>query len=141
MPPPQEGREARFGLNDSEQESFAASEMEMRWIDDPAAPGPARVWMRMRHPLVAGEPLSALARLAGTADFGNGVSASLPFDEFVFINADLTIQLHRHPRGEWIGLDARTLLHEGGTGLAEGVLYDLDGPVGRSFQGLVVTPR
>ncbi len=141
MPGPEEGAPVRFALNDSAQTSFASSEMEMRWLDDPALPGPARVWMRMRHPLLAGRPLSPLARLAATADFGNGVSASLPFDEYIFINADLTIHLHRPPRGEWICLEARTLMHEHGTGLAEGVLHDLEGPVGRSFQGLVVMRR
>jgi hypothetical protein len=97
--------------------------------------------MRLRYPLLAGEELTPLARLAATADFGNGISAALPFDRYLFINADLTIHLQRPPRGEWIGLDARTLLHVGGTGLAESVLYDVDGPVGRAFQTLVVEPR
>lgn len=141
MPPPETGEPVTFALDDADGVSFAASAMEMRWLDGPRRPGPSRVWMRLRHPLVDGEQTSSLARLAATADFGNGVSASLPFDRYVFINADLSIHLHRAPRGEWIGLDARTLLHEGGTALAESVLHDLDGPVGRSFQVLVVTPR
>jgi acyl-coenzyme A thioesterase PaaI-like protein len=141
LPPPETGKPVRFSLNDSEDSSFAASAMEMRWLDDPRALGPARVWMRLRHPLLAGEQLTALARLAATADFGNGVGAALPFERFVFINADLTIHLQRQPRGEWIGVDARTLLHSGGTGLAESVLHDVDGPVGRAFQTLVVEPR
>ncbi len=81
--------------------------------------------MRLRHPLLPGEQLTPLARLAATADFGNGVGAALPFERFLFINADLTIHLQRQPRGEWIGLDARTLLHSGGTGLAESVLHDV----------------
>lgn len=141
LPPPESGKPVRFSLDGSEESSFAASAMEMRWLDDPRALGPGRVWMRLRHPLVAGEELTPLARLAATADFGNGVSAALPFDRFVFINADLTIHLQRQPRGEWIGVDARTLLHSGGTGLAESVLHDVDGPVGRAFQTLVVEPR
>ncbi len=141
MPGPDEGSPVTFALGDDPRTSFASSEMEMRWLGEPSRPGPGRVWMRMRHPLLEGVPLSPLTRLAATSDFGNGVSASLPFAEYVFINADLTVHLHRPPRGEWIGLDARTLLHEGGCGLAEGVLHDLDGPVGRSFQGLVVTRR
>jgi hypothetical protein len=141
LPPPEEGRPVRFSLDDSERRSFAGSAMEMRWIDDPNALGPARVWMRLRHPLLPGEPPSALARLAATADFGNGVGAELPFEGFVFINADLTIHLHRPPSGEWIGLDARTLLCPDGSGLAESVLHDLDGPVGRAFQTLVVQAR
>jgi hypothetical protein len=131
----------RFALDGADGPGFAASAMEMRWLDDPRAPGPARVWMRLRHPLLAGVPLTPLARLAATADFGNGVSAVLPFDRFLFINADLSLHLQRQPRDEWIGLDARTLLHGGGTGLAESVLHDVHGPVGRAFQTLVVQAR
>jgi Acyl-CoA thioesterase C-terminal domain len=59
----------------------------------------------------------------------------------VFINADLTVHLQRLPQGEWIGLDARTRLHEGGAALAEGVLHDERGPLGRAFQTLVVQQR
>jgi len=141
MPGPEEGKPVRFALDDPTRASFAASAMEMRWLDDPWAPGPGRVWMRLRHPLLAGEALSPLARLAAAADFGNGVSAELSFEHFLFINADLSIHLQREPRGEWIGLDARTLLQSGGIGLAESVLHDLDGPIGRAFQTLVVQPR
>jgi hypothetical protein len=97
--------------------------------------------MRLRHPLLPGEPISPTARAAATADFGNGVSAVLPFDRFLFINADLSLHLQRPPRGEWIGLQARTLLLPGGTGLAESVLHDGEGPFGRAFQTLVVQPR
>ncbi|MGO9319967.1 MAG: thioesterase family protein [Solirubrobacteraceae bacterium] len=141
LPAPEQGRPVRFALDDADGDSFAASAMEMRWLTDPRAPGPGRVWMRLRHPLLDGQELTPLARLAATADFGNGVSAELPFERFLFINADLTIHLQRPPRGEWIGLDARTLLYGGGTGLAESVLHDAHGPVGRAFQTLVVQPR
>ena len=142
LPGLDEAEPVRFSLDRNEDEaSFAGSAMEMRFLDDPWRPGPGRVWMRLRHALVDDRNASPLARLAATADFGNGISASLPFDRFLFINADLHVHLHRQPRGEWIGLDARTLLHHGGTGLAESVLHDLDGPVGRAFQTLVVQPR
>jgi hypothetical protein len=113
----------------------------MHWLNEPWAPGPGRVWQRLRLPLVDDEPASPLARIAASADFGNGISASLPFGGWLFINADLQLHLHREPRGEWIGVDARTLLHAGGAGLAETVLHDLDGPVGRGFQSLVVGAR
>jgi hypothetical protein len=141
MPPPEQGRPVRFALDDADVDSFAASAMEMRWLSDPQAPGRGRVWMRLRYPLTAAQQLSALSRLAATADFGNGVSAVLPFERYLFINADLTLHLQRLPRGEWIGLDARTLLRSGGSGLAESVLHDVHGPVGRAFQTLVVEPR
>jgi hypothetical protein len=141
LPGPEHGTPVRFALGDPDRVSFAASSMEMRWLSDPQALGPGQVWMRLRHPLLAGEELTALTRLAATADFGNGVGAALPFDRFLFINADLSIHLHRAPLGEWVGLDARTLLHDGGTGLAESVLHDVHGPVGRAFQTLVVQAR
>ncbi len=138
--PPERATPELFSLDGSSDASFAASAMEMRWLGE-RTPGRGRVWMRLRHPLLPDRELTPLARLAATADFGNGISAALPFDRFLFINADLTIHLQRPPQGEWIALDARTLLHERGTGLAESVLRDLHGPVGRAFQTLVVEPR
>ncbi|MGO8904097.1 MAG: thioesterase family protein [Solirubrobacteraceae bacterium] len=141
MAPPQEAEPLDFALDDSKRAGFGFTAMEMRTFDDARELGPGRVWMRLRHPLLPGEPATALMRLAATADFGNGVSAVLPFDRFLFINADLTIHLHRPALGEWIGLDARTVLHGGGTGLSESVLHDLQGPVGRAFQTLLVQPR
>lgn len=141
LPPPSQAEPSSFTLNGAEEASFGASAMEMRWFGNPWTLGPGRVWMRMRVPLVADRPASPLARLAAVADFGNGVSAALPFDSYLFINADLTIHLAREPRGEWIGLDSHTQLYADGAGLAESVLHDEHGPVGRAFQTLVVQPR
>jgi acyl-Coa thioesterase superfamily protein/acyl-CoA thioesterase superfamily protein len=141
MPGPEQAEPLRFALDESREASFAATAMEMRSFGTSSGLPPGRVWMRLRHPLLPGEPLTPLARLAATADFGNGVSAALPFDQYLFINADLTVHLERLPRGEWIGLDARTLLHESSAGTAEGLLHDVHGPVGRAFQTLVVQPR
>lgn len=141
MPGPELGVPVRFALDHSDGPSFATSAMEMRFLGGPPALGPARVWMRLSHPLLASEEPTPLQRLAATADFGNGVSATLPFEQFVFINADLSIRVQREPRGEWIGLDARTLLVPGGTALAESVLHDEEGPVGRAAQTLVVAQR
>jgi hypothetical protein len=141
MPPPQSGEQKSFSLDDSSEAGFAGTAMEMRWLNDPWRLGPGRVWMRLRHPLLPHRQPSPLARLAATADFCNGVSAALPFDRFLFINADLSIHLQRPPQGEWIGLDARTRLHDGGPALAEGVLHDELGPVGHAFQTLVVQAR
>jgi hypothetical protein len=141
MAGPEECQPVDFTLDDGDTPGFAATAMEMRSLADPRRLGPARVWMRMRLPLTPGQPASPLALAAATADVGNGVSAVLPFAEFIFINADLGLHLHRAPRGEWIGLDARTLLLPGGAGLSESVVHDVDGPVGRAFQTLVVQPR
>ncbi|MEV6839608.1 thioesterase family protein [Streptomyces sp. NPDC051133] len=104
-------------------------------------PGPATAWMRMRVPLVAGEGIAPLSRVLTAADSGNGVSAELDFRRYVFINADLTVSLHRHPEGEWVCLDARTMVDGAGIGLAASALHDEKGPLGNSTQSLYVAAR
>jgi len=103
--------------------------------------GPSTAWFRLRVPLVAGEEPSGLQRLAAAADFPNGIATEVPWSEYVFINADLTIYIERQPVGEWICLDARMRVVDGGAGFSEAVLYDREGRVGRSLQSLYVAPR
>lgn len=103
--------------------------------------GPCAAWFRMRHPLLAGEEPSALQRVAVAADSGNGISAVLDFGRYVFVNSDLTINLLRRPQGEWICIDARTLVGPRGGGIAEAKIFDADGLVGRSTQSLTIRPR
>ena len=101
--------------------------------------GPATVWMRMRVPLVAGEEPSPLQRVLVAADSGNGVSAALDYDRFLFINTDLSVHLLRMPAGEWVCIDART--HVDGVGLTDTALWDERGRIGRAAQTLLVRPR
>ena len=103
--------------------------------------GPCTDWIRVLVPLAPGLPLSAFARVAAAADFGNGISSALPFDRFRFLNADLTIHLHRLPKGEWVRLDAVTWPEPEGVGLAESALHDEDGPLGRALQSLLLERR
>jgi hypothetical protein len=103
--------------------------------------GPCTAWFRLNHPLVAGEVPSPYQRVAVAADSGNGISAALDFENYTFVNCDLTIHLLRRPRGEWICLDARTALGGNGSGLAESALYDEAGLIGRSTQSLAVRAR
>ena len=103
--------------------------------------GPATAWFRLVSPIVDGEAPSPLQRLAAAGDFGNGISATLSWDDYLFINPDLTLYVEREPAGEWIGLDSVTRISAGGVGLAESVLYDERGRVGRATQALLVAPR
>ena len=105
------------------------------------APGPAAVWARPRIPLVDGEEPSGLQRLFTVADSGNGVSNFLDPREWWFINTELTVHLRRPPEGEWIGLDAVTLVGPRGTGTATSILHDGRGPVATGAQALLVRPR
>nr|WP_276718396.1 thioesterase family protein [Kyrpidia tusciae] len=125
-----------------EQRSFYCTAMEARLVTGSVTePGPAAVWFRLRHPLTNGEPLTPMGRAAASADFGNGISWVLPFDQYVYTNADLTVSLFRMPMGEWIGVDARTRIDLPGIGVTSTKLYDRQGLVGFAHQTLVVRRR
>jgi hypothetical protein len=104
-------------------------------------PGPATVWMRMRVPLVEGEEPSPLVRVLVVADSGNGVSATLDWRRYLFINTDLSVHLMRMPAGEWVCLDAVTYPESHGIGLADTSLWDERGRIGRAAQTLLVRER
>jgi Thioesterase-like superfamily len=139
-PPPEQAAEANFFPTGQEHGYHSA--MEVRFVSgDWVEPGPATVWLRMRRPLIAGEEPTPLQRTLVVADVGNGVSASLDFRRFLFINVDLTAQLERMPVGEWIGIDAVTLPQPSGVGSSDSVLYDQTGRIGRALQTLLVSER
>jgi hypothetical protein len=102
-------------------------------------------WIRLHVPVFPGEPVSRLERVAAVADFGNGISNVLPFDDYLFLNADLSIHLFRLPIDEWVCLDAVTRIGlepgNGSVGLAESVLFDRRGRFGRSLQSILVAER
>jgi acyl-coenzyme A thioesterase PaaI-like protein len=121
---------------------FARDGMEVRFARGAFADvGPAFAWFRLQAPLVAGEEPSPLQRLAAAGDFGNGIATAVSWATHVFINPDLTLYVERLPEGEWIGLDAATLISAGGAGLATATIFDRRGAVGRSAQSLLVRPR
>lgn len=103
--------------------------------------GPATVWIRLLHPVLPDVDPTPLQRALAAADFGNGVSSTLEFERFLFINPDVTVYLHRPPVGEWVCLDAVTRPQESGIGLAQSALFDRDGEVGRSLQSLLIDRR
>ncbi len=103
--------------------------------------GPAVAWMRMRQPLIDGEDPSPLQRVLVAADSGNGVSAALDWNRYLFINVELTVHLHRTLVGEWVCMDAITIPEANGVGVADTALYDQRGPIGRAVQALLVDER
>ena len=72
---------------------------------------------------------------------GDGISASLDFRRYLFINVDLTVHLERMPKGEWVGVDAMTLPRHSGVGTAESTLFDGKGRIGRALQTLLISER
>jgi hypothetical protein len=106
-----------------------------------AEPGPRAAWLRQRVPLVAGEEPTPLQRLMVAADCANGVGAPLDLREWLFVNTELTVHVHRAPVGEWMGVHATTVVGPTGAGTVAALLHDADGHCGRSGQALIVRPR
>jgi hypothetical protein len=116
--------------------------VEWRWLNGGfEVPGDGQVWGRPRIPLVEGEQPSALQRLVTVSDSANGVGARLDVERWLFLNTELTVHVHRAPAGEWIGVDAHTVIGPSGLGTVSANLYDLDGHTGRVTQQLTVRPR
>jgi len=127
-PPPHD-----FGYGHAVEMRFAAG----GWFE----PGPATAWTRLKVGVVPGEEPSPLQRVLAVADSGNGISAVMSWDDWLFINPELTVHLVRPPAGEWVVLDAATSIAPGGAGLARSTLSDASGPVAYGAQSLLVTPR
>ncbi len=103
--------------------------------------GPAAAWMRMRHPLVDGEDIAPLSRVLVIADSANGISASLDFTRWIYVNTDLTVHLQRMPHGEWVCLEAETFAQTSGVGATASTLYDEEGAIGTGAQSLFIDRR
>ncbi|MBA3865102.1 MAG: thioesterase family protein [Solirubrobacterales bacterium] len=142
LPPPGPAQGSVAAFFPTEQEHGYHSAMEVRFTEGGFIElGPATAWLRMRQPLVAGEEPSPLQRVLVAADVGNGIASPLDYRRFVFINVELTVHLERMPAGEWICVDAELLPRPTGVGIAESVLSDEQGRIGRAAQTLVVSAR
>jgi hypothetical protein len=139
---PEDGKLAVVPLARADTRYFGTHAMEIRLVAGAFDQrGPATAWFRLRTSVVEGEPPSPLQRLAAASDFGNGISAVVPWGRWLFINPDLTLYVDRPPAGEWVCLDAHTRIAEDGVAVAESTLFDKRGIVGRAIQALLVAPR
>ena len=103
--------------------------------------GPTTMWTRSLVPILADEEPSGLQRICPLADSGNGISYNDYLDEVLFINTDLLLSTVREPQGEWFCSRVESHWSSDGTGIADAELFDLQGPVGRATQNLLLTAR
>jgi hypothetical protein len=101
----------------------------------------AEVWLSPLVPLVDTEPVTAIQRLAMVIDSANGAGAALDPLEYVFMNTDTTVHLHRMPTGTDFGLRARASIGPDGIGVTTAEVFDRQGFVGTSAQTLLVARR
>ncbi len=106
-------------------------------IDGVEAKGQGVAWLKLPMPLVQGVKTSPTVMAATLSDFGNGVGQLNLSGDLGCINADVSLYLHRTPVGEWLGVDARSHMHDTGAGLVETTLFDSQGPVGKVLQAII----
>jgi len=136
MPPP--GPSEQLGGDWTVGTGFWHAVETSRVLGEWASPGPAGMWLRLAVPIVAGEEPTPFQRVAAAGDFGNGVAAAFDHLRYSCINPDLTITLHRLPTTEWVGLDSATFPERTGMGVAESVLHDEAGRIGRGIQTVLI---
>jgi hypothetical protein len=110
-------------------------------VRTPVRGGDGAIWSRLRVPLVEGEAVTPFVRLATLCDFASGAGNALDFMRFTSINPDLSLHVLREPRGEWIGITARSEIEADGVGQSHATLFDAEGPVARALVSLLVERR
>ncbi len=110
-----------------------------RQPDDPS--GAAVWWLSPVVSLVDDEPTTSLQRLAMVVDSANGVGSALSPNDYLFMNTDTVVHLHRLPTGADFGLRARASIGPDGIGVTTAEVFDRDGFVGTSAQTLFVQKR
>ncbi len=99
-----------------------------------------QAWLRETRPLIEGFELTPFVRAASAADWTNPF-ANWSTEGLQFINADITLYLHRYPVGEWIGFEVTS--HHSADGIAVGdcAMYDETGAIGHSLVCAVSNAR
>lgn len=105
------------------------------------AAGPGVSWFRLRQPLIEGEALTPFIRVATIADMSNGNSQALDPRQWIYVNPDITLYLHRLSGEEWIGMKSAAHQHHTGIGVSDTRVFDLDGPIGRINQAQILDRR
>lgn len=129
--------------DDGDGPSDFVNAIELRPVDGFVRPA---AWLRLRVPLVEDERTSAFVSAATLADMIYSLpivrdvqrGARIEREPFVAINVDTSLQLHRTPIGEWIGLDAEVCYGPDGAGIGRAALADVEGAVGFAQQSLLL---
>jgi hypothetical protein len=103
--------------------------------------GSAVVWLSPLAHLVDTEGMTQMQRLALVVDCANGAGAAIDPADFVFMNTDTAMHLHRVPVGNDFALRARGSIGPDGIGVTTAEIFDGQGFIGTCAQTLFVQRR
>jgi len=108
---------------------FLVHGAELRRSADPD--GPTCAWVRLRVPVVAGEPVRATSRATLPMDCVNLIGVQGLPEGTTAINPDVSAHVMRPPAGEWVALVGDTRFAGAvGHGLSMALMADQDGAFG-----------
>lgn len=103
-------------------------------------PGRGITWLAMDGEIIRGTAPSPFVKACLFSDFGNGIGSATRHDEWSFANLDISVYFLRMPRGEWLLIDAETVMAGNGHGLAQSTFADCDGIYAFGRQTIFVGP-
>ena len=113
--------------------------LEMHHVTRPGEPEPPVVWIRADAPVLADRPASPAERAASIADFVSPFANMQP-GRSGYVNADITLHLHRDPIGDWHYLRVISRGAADGVATAQAVLGDRHGAYGASSAASLINP-
>ena len=113
--------------------------LEMRHVVAPGGRTPPIVWIRNDAPVVEDVPLSGTVGAAGIADFVSPFSNMQP-GRSGYLNADISLYLHREPVGEWHWLRIVSRGAAAGLATAQATIGDRTGPYGGCSAASLINP-
>jgi len=141
LPPPPLDEPNRFAAELIGWESFDSSAMRYEKM---RVEGDARThqWVSLAVPVVEGTKIRGTELAAIAGDYAqSAVGRQLPFANWIFHNAELTLHLAREPIGSWIGMRCESVIQPLGAGFNSADLFDEAGRMGRAASTLVVERR
>ena len=113
----------------------------IRIMGSETEPGLGAVWMRIITPMIAGEPIDALACAAAASDWGTTVAPHASLKDWTYASLDLSIHLSRMPRSDWMLLDGISEVAGNGMGITTLRMRDTEGMFGTAHQSVFLNRR
>ena len=106
-----------------------------------AAPGQSfAVWIRIPYLFLPDQALAPLEYVAAISDYVNAAGTMAHPARRGFINADITLNLHREPEGEWICMESVGRPDHAGIATSNVNLHDAAGLLGSASSSCLANP-